>query len=354
MPVLLVGAFELVAFVVAIMALLLLIAGHHIIGILKSILGRVPLIGGYLGSIAVAWVTDAMKAYEAAYQEAVRPVAHFLWAIGVGVWHFAYNVVVTIEDAKTWATNAMAAAIAANNAIWPAVQSGVASAFAAAQGLVASAYSSLAHLIDQTATNAAAGTAAAEALAHSLADQVSSEAATLFGQAEAAATAQVQQAEALAQGLADSVQSEAVRLFGQAETAIGVLQQDVLGIPAEITGVIDGTVPGLITGAIAGAIPGILAQVIPRVAALEAEATTCLEPLCDTVTPNAKQLGDLGKLLKDLEGLAAAGALMGLLVAAVEAPAGTARVVVDATSWVDTLATDLVDVVGSAAGVNLR
>jgi len=44
---------------------------------------------------------------------------------------------------------------------------------------------------------------------------------------------------------------------------------------------------------------------------------------------------------------------MALLVAAVEDPKQTARVIVDGTGWISELALGLTDVVGSAAGVNL-
>lgn len=117
------------------------------------------------------------------------------------------------------------------------------------------------------------------------------------------------------------------------------------------------TAESFATGAIAGAAPGIVAQAVaamqPPLNAITTDLAECLDPLCDTVTPNASQLGDLGKLLKALEALFGAAALTGLLVAAVEDPKRAADDLVSVAGWMSTLGLDMVDAVGSAAGVQL-
>lgn len=141
------------------------------------------------------------------------------------------------------------------------------------------------------------------------------------------------------------------------QTALqNVINQDYNILHGQITNGVS-TAESFATGAIAGATPGIVAKAVaavqPQISKITTEIDDCLEPLCDTVTPNASQLGKLGNLLKDLEGLFAAGALMALLVAAVEDPKGTATVVSDAMGWVEPLSLDLTKVVGDAAGVVL-
>ena len=98
------------------------------------------------------------------------------------------------------------------------------------------------------------------------------------------------------------------------------------------------------------AIAGLATQVETQLAPIRTELQTCVEPLCDTVTPNAKSLGNLGKLLTDLTGLFEAGVLGALLVAAVKDPKDTAQAVVDVTGWMPKLGVDLVKVIDGALG----
>lgn len=353
MPVLAIGGVGLVVLIIALAALLMLMAGHIIHGITKGIFDFIPGIGGALSAGVSAFLGTVTKAAAPLYDRLVHPVAHWFWAYAMGPWHLAWNMVRSIADAKQWAVNAQQQAQAAQAAGTAAAATAQANAIAIANQNLGTA--------EQYADGAAAG-------AERYADQVGANAVTasrgLFDQAIGYTNTKYNDAVGVANTLhvadigyanqvADDVRSEAVRLFGTAQGEITTLQDQVAGIPAEIAGTIQGVVPGLIgsalTGANVAAIPGIVAAV----QALEAEATTCVEPLCDTVTPNAKQLGQLGSELKNLEGLFAVGALAALLVAAVEDPKGTANAIVDVTGWIPTLTVDLVDSVASAAGVVL-
>lgn len=99
---------------------------------------------------------------------------------------------------------------------------------------------------------------------------------------------------------------------------------------------------GLTAGVGAAAVAQVLAQLQPQINALQTETDECLAPLCDTVTPNAKNLGNLGKLLGLFTDAAGLGLLLALLVEAAHNPG---QVVVDAEN-------DLAGFVGDlAAGV---
>lgn len=80
-------------------------------------------------------------------------------------------------------------------------------------------------------------------------------------------------------------------------------------------------------GAGAAAVAKVVAQLQPQLDALKTETTECLAPLCDTVTPNARQLGNLGKLLSGLADASLLGLLLALLAEAAHDPG---RVVADA------------------------
>jgi hypothetical protein len=81
---------------------------------------------------------------------------------------------------------------------------------------------------------------------------------------------------------------------------------DVHNLQANLNAV-DNSIPGVALGVVAGAAPGIVAQAVAQVAPqlqkINTDLTECLDPLCNTVTPNASRLGHLGNLLKGLEAL---------------------------------------------------
>lgn len=353
MPVLLLFGIDLVPFIVALVAMLLLLAGHVLGSFLSLLADNAPFPVNLLAGAVTGGIQKVMRLMVATLDAVVAPLANGLMSAVVAPWTMYHKLVRGVVDAKSHAVSgeqqAQAAQATAGAAVGLAIDAPAKGAALAEQDAWSHYLQIEADIANTSAAAVAAGLAPIEGQISDVQSQIASE----LGTSEAYTDQQVAKADAFSQGLADQVQSEAATKFGTIDGAIANLQGVVQGIPAEITGTIDQVVPGMITGAIAGtavaAIPGIIAQV----QALEAEATTCLEPLCDTVTPNANQLGNLGKLLKDLETLAEAGALMGLLVAAVEDPKGTAAVVEETMGWVAPLSLDLVHAVGDAAGVVL-
>lgn len=97
----------------------------------------------------------------------------------------------------------------------------------------------------------------------------------------------------------------------------------------------------LVPGTVALAVTDAVGQVEPAIARLATEVDECLTPLCDTVTPNAPQLGRIGNLLKGLESLALPALLMGLVAEAVADPQSAADQITAATGWADGLAVEL-------------
>lgn len=86
-------------------------------------------------------------------------------------------------------------------------------------------------------------------------------------------------------------------------------------------------------------------QLQPQINKLATDVETCLDPLCDTVTPNAGQLGRLGGLLKGLEELGLVALLAAYIAEAVADPRAAATQTEDALGWTTGLAADLVDAV---------
>lgn len=101
----------------------------------------------------------------------------------------------------------------------------------------------------------------------------------------------------------------------------------------------------IVNDVIPSAITGLATQVETELQPIRNELDTCVAPLCDTVTPNAKQLGKLGNLLKNLENLGIAAVLAALVGEAVADPDAASAQVIDVGGWAPTFAVELVDAV---------
>lgn len=348
MPVLGIAAVDLVALIVALAAILVLFAAWIPIKVITVLLQHVPFIGGSISSSVANWLLQEMKGLAGDMRSLVRPVAHLFVALGPGLWGLVAQTVKTLSYLSVVATflnHLINTNKTATDGAITQLQGDIPRTLQEAKDY-ANTQAGLAE--SQAMAVAAQGLAGVEADLHNAEDMLNGAIDNLATGSAADLQGAINALEAQLGTVQTDVSSLANQLFGEAEAGITGLQDQVLGIPAEILGTVDQVVPGVVAGAIAGAIPGILSQVIPRVAALEAEATTCLEPLCDTVTPNASQLGNLGNLLKGLDGLFDLALLGALLTAAVEDPAGTATAVVDVTSWLTTLGVEAADAAGVA------
>src|ERR1700729_3636568 len=116
MPILAIGAVELPAFIVALAVILALAAFWVPAYLLQKILGEIPLVGGYIGDALTNGVEAAMQAVIGTFDGLTHAVAHFLWTFGVGIWHFVYQTVAAIADAKTTALQALGIASGAEAA----------------------------------------------------------------------------------------------------------------------------------------------------------------------------------------------------------------------------------------------
>jgi hypothetical protein len=105
--------------------------------------------------------------------------------------------------------------------------------------------------------------------------------------------------------LQDSIKTVAEQAITEVKNAVSTAEQFATGLAG-----------GAVTSAVAQAV----AQLQPQINAIETETDSCLAPLCDTVTPNAKQLGNLGKLLSGFTDAALLGVLLAVLVEAVHNP----------------------------------
>jgi hypothetical protein len=311
-PVIAIGAVDLVAFVLGLGALLALFAMYVPVKILGLLLKGVPVIGGALNNTLAAGLQSAMKTVAGQLDAWAAVVNNLLASIGGGLWWLFHKMLAVVTHLsfviQAVEGHAQHAQSTADNA--------QATANGAAQALP---FESELNQVVQSQANAAANlanlSAAQATLAQTLATQDESQAQTRTADQAANASALQSVANTLGNDISSvksDVQSVANTVFGTVEPAITAIQDTVsnLSIPnlGSIEDVITSDINIALTVAGVAAIPGILSTV----ETLTTEVAECVEPLCDTVTPNARSLGNLGKFLGELETLGFAALMVAL------------------------------------------
>ena len=324
MPVLALGAVDLVILIVGVFALLILLAAWVGMKPLQAVANAVGWPISLLAGAISHFLGWAMKQIAQGLDSLVHATGHLIWAAGVGLWHWVYQVTQALVNAYAAVGHALAVAYQEGQAAIGWAQNAIAGAMSTVQGWVNAAETAAATDSAQALATAEAGIAAAESQAQSLFSTAEAGISSVAADVISEAAAVLGTAEAFATGLADDVRSLAVDLFGQAEAGIQAVGGDVQALAGTISGEISGIESQL--GSMQGAL-GALAT-IPLlqslVNSLATEADTCLKPLCDTVTPRAPQLGKLGQFLAGIEDLAIDALVAALFVEAVTHPGAVA------------------------------
>jgi hypothetical protein len=348
MPLLGIGAVDLIAFVVA-LAVILAVGALYIFFIpITGLIRQVPLVGGQIADAINSGLRSAMVAVISTYDSLAHESAHFMWVLGVGIWHAVYNLVHSITSALGLASQAAqaAGAVAAQLPvdISGAISSGIdyadgvgATVLGEAQGLYNQSIAHADDLYNRVEGDLTNDFRSAVGTAEGLYNQSIAHADDLYNQA-------IGTAQQLAEQAAQDGISEAQTLYNQAIGALDSADAVINSGIDQLTGRLD-TVAAEIAGlATVGALAGLLTQV----EAITTEVDTCLEPLCDTITPNASKLGNLGNLFKNMEALGVDAVLIALAAEAVANPAAVVddikTVVSDVGNPMVTTARDLIGV----------
>ena len=345
MPVLAIGAVDLVAFFVALAVLLALAAFWVPAFVLQKVLSKIPVVGGDIGDALTNGIEAAMNAVINQFDSLTHAVAHFFWTFGVGVWHLVYQVVASIADAKTTALNALgvasgaeAGAIAAARGLFATAESDAAAGAASVLGDAEALYNSAIAHADAVGASTLGD---AEALYNAAVGQIAAGDAAVLGDAEGLYNAAIAHADAVG----NTVLGESEALYNAAIAQIGSVADVVNAEVDQILSEAESFASDAATAAGAAAIAATLAQVIPRVATLEAEATECIEPMCEALQPNLSSLGKFAQELQGLENLAFLAIIAALLGEAATDPQAAADDLGTLAGTVANLATDLVNAV---------
>lgn len=312
---------------VAVVALLLLLAIALLLLVAEHAIPDIPVIGSAIRDAIVSALTAVRNALFGFLKSVVRPILDVTWR-GMLLNMRALGWIANAVIKTPWAI-AMAAG-------W--VRQLAMSLYGQAVSIVQSYYNQAVWHADAVGAQVLGD---AEGLYNSAVAHADAIGATVLGDAEnlynqavwhadglfATAEADIGRVAGTIGAAVDGAVVHAEQLFTTAEADIGRLEGIVQADIATAVRVAEGYAEGVAAVLSAAAATGVIAQVMPLVQALTTEADTCLKPLCDTVTPNAPQLGRLGTILKDLEGLGLAALVLALLDEAYHHPADVVRAV---------------------------
>lgn len=149
------------------------------------------------------------------------------------------------------------------------------------------------------------------------------------------------------------IEPQIAQQSGALNKEIAQRQQDTHTLQGLITNAVTG-LTGYASGAASaaenGAITKVMTQVQPQLDKIATQFKTCVDTLCENVSPSAKQVGKVGSLLQGLEKAGIIALLMALCIQAIEDPKAAADEIVTATGWITTLALDMTTVVGVTVG----
>lgn len=347
MPVLAIGGVELVAFIVALSVFLTLLAGWVFFKAFGAVTGGGFSIFGWNPVTSITdFLGDAMKSVVGVFSAQADAVAHWLWAYGVGLWHLAYQIVSGIEDAKRWAVQGVSSAVTGlqtsvdhADALFSQAQTDLRNGLTVTEehvGDVLTIASALfntaeADIVRVANADADAAVSVAVSYANTLYDQAVTRIDTLKGELVADI---------------NTTSAYAATLYDEAVTRIDTLKGELVTDIAGALGTAETYADAVAKAAAGVAAAGVLAQVLPQVFSVTADIAECVEPLCDTITPNAGVLGKLGQFLTGLEALGVVALLFELVDQAVTNPQGAASDLDELGGLVTSVAGGMASVVG--------
>lgn len=341
------AGFDLVLVVGGVMIMLLLFAGFYIADLLARIVKPLPIVGGPLYNLLHNGLAGTLKTLSALWDPALYVLARMLWFSVQWIWQAMFSLASGTANAKKSALNAYNRAMQAERNSYLQLQAATQRIEQAQQAEITSLEGLVGNLYVLEEQHLA---------------QVEAGFSTSLNQNYAANNAYTdyrisQLPSATAPDLTNQVnalQSEITQLqgreagdFAKAEADISAANQLMMQVTNQVQANDQAYTDKVGAAAEAGAITSVLTQLAPFISKTTTELTECLDPLCNTVTPNAKRLGHLGDLLKGLEDLAVEALLVALAVEAVRDPAGVAHEIVGTVEAVgDGIVTGVRDLIG--------
>lgn len=310
-PLVVVGL-DLVWVVVGAVAVAILFAFWLVLYVLNAILGRVSFFGFHPFTFALDLVSAGMKKALGLLDSKAYALGETIFGIMMTVWRFVYVVTITVAS-LAWRE------LAHFQQLVGGLFSETNRARASEQGI----QGNLAQQVGAVNALIQANAASTQTQLQTLVNQENLQLQSLQHYIQTNINALEQQIQALhvpdLSGLQTQINNLGTNLQNQINTDISTvnatINRDVTDLVQQINGGVataEQFATGLVGGLGIGGIVQTLTALQGQVSKIATETTECLDPLCATVTPNAKRLGHLGNLLKGLEDLAVEAIIMAL------------------------------------------
>lgn len=311
--------------IVALMCLLVVVAAWVIMAVVFEVFGNISVLGAHPFGLAAGLASGLLKA---AMNKLGGPLMKYLDAVG----HFFYGLAMTLwrplyvlGDTITGLTTNLLGLSQSTSSRFTDTQGQIVAGDQATARVAANELTNNVGTLNDRIT-AERDSVNADITAN--VDAVNGEIATTNHQVEvdfAAANSHADdlynQGVGVSQSLANQVEVHADTLFTDATNHANDLYNQAVGTAQSLANQVELHADQITAAAIPTAVAQAVAQLQPQLSKVQTAVDDCLEPLCDTVTPNASRLGHLGNLFKDLEALAFDALIVALAAEALHDPA---------------------------------
>jgi hypothetical protein len=309
----------------ALFVTLIFIAGWVILWILHVTLGKISVFGFHPFNFFYNLATDTLKSTWGEFKRFVPPFARMLWSWVMTIWRPLYVILDLITHLTAQILGVQQNSNQGLAQVRSQEQTDVANANAHADELYAVNHQHTDNLFAQAEADIAAGDTTVLHEAEHLYNLVEGDLANQIAQAKAHADAVGNEVLGQAEHLYNLAEGDIVNSLAEAKTYANQVGNVVLGDAEHLYNLAEGDITNQVAASIPTAVARAVAAVQPQISKIQTAVDDCLEPLCDTVTPQAPRLGRLGNLLQGLESLGVEALLIALAAECLTDPAAVAH-----------------------------
>jgi hypothetical protein len=314
------GGLDLTLIVGALAVLLVVVAGWVFFAVVADTFKNISVWGSHPFGFLAGLLKAAMDKLGGTLMQYLDPIGHFFYGLAMMIWRPLYIIGATIEGLVTQirgvsqsSQSTAAADRAAEQNDIEAVNADIGRNVAALNAEIANVQAAesadlarnVAALNDEITNVDASLTQAIQANVSGLENIINERVTTLQGQIADTTNELLGDLDANTAGLEGNINNVQTVLEGQIANGVATAENFATG---------------LVSGLGVGALTTTLTALQGQTNKIQTAVDDCLEPLCDTVTPNAGRLGNLGNLFKGLEDLAVEAVILALAAEAIHDP----------------------------------
>lgn len=319
-----IGIVDFVFVLIALAALLLVGAGWVWGWLIVQLFGGISILGFHPFNALGNAIEGAMASIARPLIKRIVAFGHAAWSIVMVLWRFVYVVTQVLGGIAIRITAVAQNAISGLVSVRTYVDNQIKALALYTEGLFGLENQTIAGVESQLLTDISRAEAASNTFAQAMRDQAIAIEKADVGNLRNTLNGDVA---SLNQTLRSDVLNLSNTIANDVRTINATITRDVTDLrQADATNLrtAENFATGLVSGLGIGTLRQTLTGLQSQVSKIATETTECLDPLCDTVTPQAPKLGNLGKYLKLLENLGVEAFFLALTIEAVRNPKAVA------------------------------